>query len=315
MDLIDLTISVGTCENYKVIDACLSSIFKYPVNISCKVYVVDNCSTDNSIEKIEKKFPQVSLIKNKAKKGFCANHNQVIKRSQSRYVLLLDDDVVIQKDTLDKMVAFMDQHHRAGIGGSGTLNPDGTFQKSYGAIPTLKTEFLSAWGISNMWPDDIYENISSVKEVGWLNGPFLMARAEAIKEVGVLDENYFTVFCEPDWCYRMKNHGWKVLYNPDTKIIHSFQAITQGNIKIKRSINYLRHFRNRYYFFKKHYGPTAHFILRFITMIEMFNRSFHSLIKFLQGKSNGSLIKMQLGTFLVVFKFSFFISPSSVKLE
>jgi GT2 family glycosyltransferase len=310
----DLTISIGTCENYKVIDACLSSIFNNPVNIRFEVYVVDNYSNDGSIDKIEKEFPEVHVIRNETKNGFCHNHNQVIKRSRSRYVLLLDDDVVILEGALDKMVAFMDEHPEAGIAGCKTIYKDGTFQKSYGLIPTLKTEYLSALGISNMWPDRIYKDTFSVKEVGWLNGPFLMARPKAIDEVGMLDEKYFTVFCESDWCFRMKKHGWKVLYNPDTQIIHSFQSITQGEIQQKKTINYLRHFKNRYYFFQKHYGSGAYFLLRFITMIEMINRSIYSLINFFRGESSGSYVKMQIGAFLKIFKFSFLISPSKVKL-
>ena len=275
----DLTISIGTFDNYKIVKKCLSSIYENSPNLKFKVFVVDNDSSDDSVSRLASEFPQATFIKAKSKLGFCGTHNLVIRRSQSRYVLVLDDDTIILKGTLKKMVAFMDDHREIGIAGCKTLNPDRTFQKSYGLFPSLKTELLIALKLSDFWPDSLYKDNSSVQEVEWINGPFMLVRSELLKEVGAFDEHYFTIVCEADWCYRIRKAGWKVVFVPEAEIIHSGGFITGA----KDYATLIRTYVNRFYFFYKHYGRIASIMLRLIMMLGAILRIIYFLsIYFLQ---------------------------------
>lgn len=267
----DLTISVGTFENFRVVEKCLRSIYESKPQLRFKVFIVDNASKDDSALKIETAFPQVTLIRSKTKLGFCGTHNLVIRQNQSRYVLVLDDDTIILKGTLEKMVAFMDACPEVGIAGCRTLNPDGTFQISYGLVPSLKTEILIALKLSDFWPNKLYNNNSSIQEVEWVNGPFMLVRSEVLKEVGAFDETFYTVVCEADWCYRIRQEGWKVVYVPEAEIIHSGALITAS----KNYVTQLRYYVNRYYFFHKHYSRVASILLRPIMMLGAILRMFY----------------------------------------
>jgi GT2 family glycosyltransferase len=267
-DIDDLTISIGTFDNYEVLEKCLRSIFDNNSQLKYKVFVVDNDSMDDSAAKIENAFPQAILIRKKAKLGFCGTHNLVISKSQSRYVLILDDDTVILPGTLEKMVAFMDSHMEVGMAGCRTLNPDGTFQKSFGVIPSLKTQFMETFRLSDYWPEELYSKVNTVKEVEWVNGPFMLVRSEVLKEVGAFDEYYYTIVCEADWCYRIRKAGWKVVYVPEAEIIHEGALITES----KDILTQMRFYVNVYYFFHKHYSWLSSLMLRPVMMFRAVSR-------------------------------------------
>ena len=162
------------------------------------------------------------------------------------------DDTIIFKGTLEKMVSFMDHHPEVGMAGCKTLNPDGSFQKSYGLVPSLKTEFLTSFGMSSLWPDRLYKDVSSVRDVEWINGPFMLVRRQVLEEVGAFDEHFYTVVCEAEWCQRIRKAGWRVVYVPEAEIVHTGALITQS----KSLITMLRVYVNTFYFFHKHYKPS-----------------------------------------------------------
>ena len=314
--MVDLTISIGTLDNYKVLEPCLRSIYQEDdPQLSYKVFVVNNGFTESRVsEKIEKNFPQVTLVKKKPKLGYCVPHNLVMSISNSRYVLILDDDTIVMKGTLKKMVAFMDSHPEVGIAGCKTLNPDGTFQKTYGLMPDLKNQLLNAFKISNSYPDRLFKDISFSREVEYILGAFMFVRAEILKEVGLLDENYYTLGCEPDWCYRIRKAGWKVMFVPEAEIIHiggehSFNATSRS------VINLIRHHVHYYYFFHKHYGRFSCFLLRPIMIIGMLLRIFHYSWVYILRPANRVEAGKRVRAFWRVLRFSFSFKPYNMPKE
>jgi GT2 family glycosyltransferase len=308
----DLVISIGTLDNYHTLAKCLHSIYREDSShLSYQVWVIYNGSGDESItERIEQNFPQAKLIKRKGPLGFCATHNIVLSQCKGRYILILDDDTIVQKETLSSMVFFMDTHPKVGIAGCKTLNPDGTFQKTYGLLPSLKAEFLHIFKPSSFWPNRLYKDISSVREVGWLNGCFMLIRYEVLKEVGLLDEHYYTYSCEADWCYRIQKAGWQVVYVPNAEIIHTGgEHSINTNNTVKTYSNLLRYHVNRYYFFYKHYHRFAFFLLRPVMILGASSRvAYFSLIYSL--KPNMRLLAIsRLKAFLGVIKISFSSKP------
>ena len=259
----DLTISIGTLGSFDTLQSCLDSIRQEDApGFTYQIWVVYNGSGDPQIAaRIQRTFPEVKLITRPHPLGFCVTHNLVLRQCESRYALVLDDDTIVPKGTLPAMVAFMDASPDVGIAACKTVNPDGTFQRTYGLLPSLTTEFIGIFRPASFWPDSLYKDISAVRSVDWLNGSFLLVRAAVLATVGVLDEHYYTYACEPDWCYRIRKAGWRVAYVPHVCIVHT-GGEHSINTTVKRYSNLVRHHVNQYYFFHKHYSAASLLLLR-----------------------------------------------------
>ena len=137
--------------NYNVkyfIEQCLHSVFKAIKNIDADVYVVDNNSVDGSCVMIRNKFPQVQLIENRKNVGFSVANNQAIKLSEAKYILLLNPDTVVQENTFEKCISFMDTHPEAGALGVKMIDGKGNFlPESKRALPTPQTAFFKIFRI------------------------------------------------------------------------------------------------------------------------------------------------------------------------
>ena len=229
----------------KLLVKCLRSLL--PEQGSFEVIVVDNGSTDGSIEMIEKKFPMVVLLKNKKNLGFGAANNQAMKKAKGEYFLLLNSDTVILNNAHLKMAEFMDKHPQVGVVGCKLLNPDRTPQPSAGSFPNLLVSaimlFFEHW-LGNL----VRTSYHQTKEVDWVMGAALMVRPEVIKRAGFMDEGIFMYMDEIEWCYRIKKAGYKVMFYPGSKIIH----LGRGSSKAGRKDPILNIYRGLIYFYKKH---------------------------------------------------------------
>jgi GT2 family glycosyltransferase len=260
--MLDLEISIVNNNNCKILEECLLSIFENTKGIEFIVSVVDNASTDGSVKMLKEKFPQVNLIENKIKKGFSANHNQVLKKSQAKYILLLNDDTKVLGDSFFKMVKFMDTHPEVGIAGCKVLNLDGTLQYSARKFPSKSIKMLLAGFFHNtflgkLFPENPFTkeyllidwDHSEAKEVDWVSGCCMMIRKEVLDKIGYLDERFVMFVEDVDICYRVWKSGYKVYYFPDAKIIH-YGGVSTSREPLKMIIE---HHKSMYKFYKKHY--------------------------------------------------------------
>jgi len=250
------------------------------VGLALQVIVVDNASSDGSAEMVRKDFPDVQLLVNQENRGFPAANNQGIAAADGRCVLLLNPDTEIVRDALQTLVTFADRHPDVGMVGPQLLNADGTVQSSRRRFPTLATLFLeSTWlqlaiadpqspatvrwltaplrrmleryYVADRSPD-------AVQDVDWITGAAMLARREAIGDVGPMDEGFFMYSEELDWCRRFHQAGWRVVYLPTAQIIHyvgksSEQVIAARHIHFQTSkIRYVR----------KYHGALAAAVLR-----------------------------------------------------
>jgi hypothetical protein len=190
--------------------------------------VVDNASTDGSVEMVRHTFPQVTLIANADNRGFTGGNNQGIAASRGRYVLLLNPDTEVIDDALSHMVAYMDAHPGVGALGPMLLNPDGSVQSSRRRFPTPATAFLESTTLQRWFPNhrllrDYYvldAPDDAIAQVDWVDGACLLARREALHQVGLLDDGYFMYSEELDWCRRAKAAGWQIVYFPQARVMH-----------------------------------------------------------------------------------------------
>src|SRR5512139_3795284 len=167
----DMSIVLVCWNNREYLDPCLKSLYECGLNSSFDVIVVDNGSKDGSQQMLEEKYPDVKLIQNEGNVGLSKASNQGIDATNGRYVLLLNNDTIVNRRALDQLVEFLDSHPEAGAVGGKLLNADGSFQSGYASFPNLLEEFLvvTRIGISR-WPGyPLHGNSDEIKATGWLS--------------------------------------------------------------------------------------------------------------------------------------------------
>ena len=231
------------------LEQCLQSVQKALEGIEGEVFVVDNHSDDDSVVTVREKYPWVTLIENQENLGFAKANNQAIRQSQAEYVLLLNPDTVVAEDTLHGVLAFMDEHPKAGGAGVMMCYEDGSrAPESRRALPTPWVAALKMLGFTKRYymshlPWDQPCRIEVV------SGAFCLLRHEALKTVGLLDEDFFMYGEDIDLSYRLLKGGWENWYLPYS-IIHYKGRSTQ-----KSDFRYVHVFyQAMLIFFQKHYS-------------------------------------------------------------
>ena len=262
----DLSISIVNYNNKECLAACLDSIYSHAPDVSFEVTVVDNGSADGSTELVRRTYPQVRIIDNSENRGFVKANNQGIRASQGRYLLSLNNDTIIQNGTLAGLVRFMQEHPDVGVCGPKVLNQDETFQRQCRRrFPTISSSLSYFLKLHRLFPRSeffgrylmTYEDCDKAGEVDSVSGCCLMVRREVIEKVGVLDENFIMYGDDLDWCYRIKQAGWKVCYVPSVQIVH---LGGQSSRRLPRRCIVL-FYRAMAVFYRKHYASRHTFIV------------------------------------------------------
>ena len=255
--MLDLSIVIVSWNVEKLLQECLSSIYKNQGEVTLEVFVVDNASSDNTIDMIKVNFPQVKIINNINNLGFSAANNQGIEQSQGKYILLLNPDTKIIDQALKRAVDFADKNHRIGVLGCKHLNPNLTIQPSVRRLPKLLPIILVFTKLAKILPglpslrrylakDFDYKITQPAPQVA---GSFFLIRRALIEEIGVLDEKFFIWFEEVDYCKRTTQAGWKVWYKADAEIIHYGGQSFKQRFTLKKQLLF---FKSAWYYFKKH---------------------------------------------------------------
>lgn len=241
------------------LEQCLQSVVVAIRNVEAEVFVVDNNSVDGSVAMVEAKFPNVKLIANKDNAGFSKANNQAMRLAVGQYVLLLNPDTLVEEDTFEKVIAFMDSHPDAGGLGINMVDGKGNFlPESKRSLPTPEVAFYKIFGLSWLFPRSkrfgkyhlSYLDNNSTHEVEVLSGAFMLMRKEALDKVGLLDEDYFMYGEDIDLSYRIILGGYKNYYFPEARIIHY-----KGESTKKGSLNYVFVFYNAMAIFaRKHFS-------------------------------------------------------------
>jgi GT2 family glycosyltransferase len=246
---LDISIIVVSFNTKGLLLDCLASVFETVKGISFEVWVVDNNSTDGTVEATREKYPTIKIIKNTENLGFAAANNQAFRQMNGDYALLLNTDTVLTNGAVKELFDFMEANPEAGMACGQLLNLDGSSQNSIANFPTtltlLSNETLLKILLPKKFPSKRRKYVSPLK-IDSCIGACLMARKKAMDDIGLFDERYFFFFEETDWAYRMKRGGWAIYLVPTAKIFHA-QGKTVGNTLNSRIMFY----RSRYLFFKK----------------------------------------------------------------
>lgn len=274
-DLGIVIVSYNTCD---LLRACLRSVYASQGNFSFEVCVVDNASSDGSAGMVTREFPQAYLIANTENVGYPAANNQGLRllgfgnptKSPPAFALLLNSDTVLPPDALQQMLDFMASHQDAGIAGPKLVLPNGSLDLACRrSFPTPEVSFYRLVGLSRLFPRSrrfgrynlTYLDPDQVAEVDSVVGAFMMVRAEAIAQVGLLDEQFFMYGEDLDWAYRIKRAGWKVYYNPHVTVLHIKRASTRQNPRAQ-----IEFYRAMEIFYRKHYASQTPFWLHLLIL-------------------------------------------------
>ena len=221
--------------------------------------MVDNNSSDGSMQMVEEKFPQAYRIANKENVGFAKANNQAIALSKGKYVLLLNPDTLVGEETLRKCVDFFEKTPDAGGLGLKMINGKGDFlPESKRGLPLPSVAFYKIFGLSKLFPRSkkfgtyhlSYLDKNQNHSVEVLSGAFMMMRKELLDKIGYLDETFFMYGEDIDLSYRIVKAGYKNYYFSETEIIHY-----KGESTKKDSVNYvLVFYKAMSIFVKKHFS-------------------------------------------------------------
>lgn len=262
-----LSIVIVSWNTVDILAQCLDSIYANPPQAEFEVWLVDNASTDNTIAMMQQKFSQVHLIENEDNPGFAGANNQALQRCRGEYVLLLNPDTVVLDDALDRMVSWLENHAAVGALGPLVLNPDKTLQTSSYPRPTLRREFWRLLKLDKVRPYGVYHMDSWSREepraVEALLGACILIRRNLIETIGLMDDDYFMYTEEIDYCLRISQAGWGLVWLPEAKIIHYGGQSTQ---QVSADM-FLQLYKSKLYYFRKHYGRFSGIMYKIVLLL------------------------------------------------
>lgn len=225
-----------------------------------EIIVVDNASTDGTVEMLRAEFPDVRVIANSENVGFTRGNNQALAQTQRHYLFLLNPDTELRPGALQTLIVYMDAHPRVGMVGPKLVQADGSLQSSRRRFPTLATAFFESTKLQQWVPRnriltryymlDTSDDVA--QEVDWITGSAMFVRREVYEQVGGFDEGFFMYSEELDWCYRVKKAGWQIVYLPSVQIVHhggksSEQVLAQRDIHFHSSkVRFFRKYRGAF---------------------------------------------------------------------
>lgn len=252
-----LSVIIVSWNTQALLRRCLETLLEEIGNLDYEVFVVDNASCDGSAKMVAIDFPWVRLIANECNLGFAKANNQALRLASGDNVLLLNPDTEIKPNAIYRLSEFLDNHSAAGVAAPQLLNSDGSIQRSCRQFPTFLGMFYELVGLSKLFPNVAefgkYKmldwNHDDERQVDQPEGACLLLRRDVIDKVGELDEGYFMLFEEVDWCYRIKQAGWEIWFVPSAKVVHHYgQSIKQVKMKMILSSH-----KGLYRFWYKHY--------------------------------------------------------------
>jgi GT2 family glycosyltransferase len=269
----ELSIVIVNYNVYEDIKLCIESIYKFTKNISFEIIVVDNNSPDRAIDNISKDFPTIKYIALKSNNGFGFANNRAMELSKGEYFLLINPDIIIQDDTINKMLEYMKNHPKTGSAGSVQIKPSEGYERYYCFFPSLYSRFAQEFGLYmkaplmkyrffNFWDNNIASGIPF--KVAWVIGSCIMLRREVFDKLSGFNEAFFLYEEEVDWQCRMNKAGWESVIIPECKVLHNHHSSTS---KFGTVFIYFHEFRSRIVFSNLH----DKFLKRWVRKIMIFS--------------------------------------------
>ena len=278
----DLSIIIVSWNVRELLRMCLASVEAGRGSLTLQVVVVDGASSDGSPDMVAAGFPWVELIPCADNVGFPRGNNIGLARATGRFLLLLNPDTVVLGDALPRMIDHLEANPDIGLLGPQLLNPGGSIQSSRRRFPSLATGFFESTWLEGLAPGVLARYYAlelpdnTIADVDWITGACVMGPRAVYERIGGLDEGYYMYSEELDWCRRIKDAGWRVVYFPRAQVVHhggqsSEQAVTARHINFQRAK--LRYFR-------KYHGRMSASVLRLFLLA---NYAWQLALEWLKG--------------------------------
>lgn len=255
-----LVIAIISWNTRDLTEDCLRSLAADLDGIDHEIWVVDNNSSDDSVDMIRQHFPRVRLIENKENIGFARANNQILTQADGDYYLLLNSDTIVPPGSIKGLCQFMDENPSVAAAGPRLKNAEGVVERPLKPLPSLLGEVRYCL-VSHFFPfSGVFERLFSRDGIEYpskptraevLSAACLIIRKEVIEKVGVLSDEYFLFSEENDFFYRMREKGFCGYYNPQVDIIHLIGKSRKKRGSIDSEINFLK---SRMRYFKKFHG-------------------------------------------------------------
>ena len=230
---VTVSIIILTWNSEQHIGACLASLDQGLKEYSSEIIVIDNGSSDRTCSIVREARPDVRLVSNPENRGVAPARNQGIRLAQGKYILILDDDTVVQPEALDCLIRYMEDHPETGLCGPRLTGADGELQLSCRRFPTLTDK------VARRLPGVLSRKVTretemadwdhgTIRAVDYVIGACQLIRQSALQEVGLLDERIFYGPEDVDMCLRLHQAGWRVVYNPDAVVVHEERRMSRS---------------------------------------------------------------------------------------
>ena len=269
--MVDVSVIIVNLNGLGFLKECLPSVMSAAV--SKELIVVDNGSTDGSVEFVRSHYPEARLILNMENLRFAKPNNDGMKLATGRYYFLLNNDTIVGKGTVERLVRYMDEHPDVGVVGPQLRNPDGTIQRSCRGLFTLWSHFCDMTALDALFPHSkifgmremMFFDHQSERCVDHLMAAAILVRPHAVAEVGMLDEAMTIYLNDMDWSLRFHQAGWKSIFLPDVKVTH-FGGGTTRTMNVDYAL--IREMQeNCSHYYRKHYGVIGFLFLRFFQIL------------------------------------------------
>jgi GT2 family glycosyltransferase len=278
-----LTVQIVNWNAREPLRAALRSILSHPPRFPYEIVVLDNASSDGSVQMLEKEFPEVRLLVSEQNLGFSRGHNLAARAARGKYLFILNPDTEVIPPALELLVDYAEQHPEVAIIGPKILNPDGSLQYSCRRFPNPTAALFRNTPLGKLFPNNPYTrdylmtdwDHNSIREVDWVSGAALFIRRVVYEQLGGFDERFF-MYCEDtDLCYRAWQAGYRVIYYPEPKIVH---AIGRSTDLVANKMIITFH-KSMYLFYKKHYARKTFLLLRPLVPVGLALRASLFLLK------------------------------------
>jgi len=264
----DLSVCIVNWNTRTDLEQALTSVLDTEPSLALEVVVLDNASRDGSAEMVRSRFPGVALLRSSENLGFARGYNRAAGEAAGRHLLMLNPDTVVYAGALDKMVAFLDSHPKAGAVGPRLLNRDGTLQFSCRRFPRPMAAIFRNTVLGRLAPGNRFTrgylmadwDHNAVREVDWVSGAAICIRRDTWHEVGGFDEGFFMYAEDMDWCLRAYQAGWRIYYLPEAVIVHRIG----GGSDQRPAAMVLAFHRSMARFYRKHYAARWPLVLRWL---------------------------------------------------
>jgi N-acetylglucosaminyl-diphospho-decaprenol L-rhamnosyltransferase len=238
--------------------ACLDAIERTtPSDLAHEVLVLDNASDDGSADAVRALDRDIRLIALDQREGKAANDSRLLKEAKGEFCLLLNEDSELQSGAVAALLGALQSDRDAAAAGAQLLAPDGREVPCAWRLPSADTALAGAFFMHGRFT--VESGGAGTRPVGWVQSSAMLVRREAAEQVDWLDPEFFVYSDETDFCKRLQDAGWKILYVPSARAIHHDQMAQDAAGAERRIVEYHRN-RNRY--LRKHEGRAEAFLMR-----------------------------------------------------